>query len=144
MNLIPLPYRILAGVAVLVACSIVGYGLGAHVRGLSDDKALAALKASQSKALLTATETARLAQAQADAATLAQQQAAITEANVAAQRRADDLATAHGKLTQLQSALDAQAAQTPTVKQWLAAPIPHGVTEHACLYLANDRPSTGC
>lgn len=144
MNFIPLPYRILAGVAMLMACLIAGYGFGSHVRGLSDDKALAALKASQSKALLTATETARLAQAQVDAATLAQQQAAITEANAAAQRRATDLATANDKLAQLQSALDAQAAQTPTVKQWLAAPIPHGVTEHACLYLANDRPSTGC
>lgn len=144
MNLIPLPYRILAGVAMLMACLIAGYGVGSHVRGLSDDKAIAALKASQSKALLAATETARLAQAQADAASLAQQQAAITEANAAAQRRAADLAVANDKLTQLQSDLDAQAAQTPTVKQWLAAPLPHGVTEHACLYLANDRPSAGC
>lgn len=144
MNLIPLPYRILAGVIVLVACLIAGYSFGSHVRGLSDNKALAALKASQSKALLTATETARLAQAQADAATLAQQQAAITEANAAAQRRAADLATANDKLVQLQSDLDAQASKTPTVKQWLAAPLPHGVTEHACLYLANDRPSAGC
>lgn len=144
MNIIPLPYRILAGFIVLVACLISGYGFGSHVRGLSDDKALAALKASQSKTLLAATETARLAQAQADAATLAQQQAAITEANDAAQRRADDLAVANDKLTQLQSDLDAQAAQALTVKQWLAAPLPHGVTEHACLYLANDRPSAGC
>lgn len=144
MNIIPLPYRILVLVAILIGCLIGGYALGSHVRGLSDDKALAALKASQSKALLVATETARLAQAQADAATLAQQQAAITEANDAAQRRADDLAVANDKLTQLQSDLDAQAAQALTVKQWLAAPLPHGVTEHACLYLANDRPSAGC
>lgn len=144
MNLIPLPYRILAIVMVLVASLLGGYAFGSHVRGLSDDKALASLKNAQTKALLDATQTAKLAQAQADAATLAQQQAALANANSATQRRDADLVSAHDKLAQLQSALDAQAAKTPTVQQWLTTSLPHGVTDHACMYLANGQPSVGC
>lgn len=144
MNLIPLPYRILAIVMVLVASLLGGYAFGSHVRGLSDDKALASLKNAQTKALLDATQTAKLAQAQGDAATLAQQQAALANANSATQRRDADLVSAHDKLAQLQSALDAQAAKTPTVQQWLTTSLPHGVTDHACMYLANGQPSVGC
>lgn len=144
MNIIPLPYRILVLVAILIGCLIGGYALGSHVRGLSDDKALASLKNAQTKALLDATQTAKLAQAQGDAAALAEQQAALADAQAATQRRDADLASAHDKLTQLQSVLDAQAAKTPTVHQWLITPLPHGVTDHACMYLPNGQPSTGC
>ena len=144
MNLIPMPYRILIVVAILIACLVGGYVFGSHIRGISDDKALASLKSAQVKAVLDATQTAKLAQAQADAATLAQQQAALADANAATQRRDADLASAHGKLAQLESALDAQAVKTPTVQKWLTTPLPHGVTDHACMYLANGQPSTGC
>ena len=144
MSLIPLPYRILAIVMVLAASLIGGYAFGSHVRGLSDEKAISMLNSAQAKSLLDATQTAKLAQAQADAATLAQQQSALADANAATQRRDTDLASAHDKLTQLQSALDAQGAKTPTVQQWLTTPLPHGITDHACMYLANGQPSTGC
>ena len=144
MNFIPLPYRILIVLAILIACLIGGYAFGSHVRGLSDEKTISMLNSAQAKALLDATQTAKLAQAQADAATLAQQQAALANANAATQRRDADLASAHGKLAQLQSALDAQGAKTPTIQQWLTTPLPHGVTDHACMYLANGQPSTGC
>ena|SRR6185437_10723 len=124
MNLIPLPYRILIGTGLLLACLIAGYLYGSHVRGLSDDKALSALQTAQSKALIKAEDTARLAQAQADAATLAQQQVAIAEAQQAATHHAATIQTQADRITALQAKIAGQAKTKPDVATWLAQPIP--------------------
>lgn len=124
MNLIPLPYRILIGTGLLLTCLIAGYLYGSHVRGLSDDKALSALQTAQSKALIKAEDTARLAQAQADAAALAQQQAAVTEARQAASRHVATIQTQADRITVLQTKIAGQAKTKSDVATWLAQPIP--------------------
>jgi len=131
MNLIPLPYRILIGVGLLLACLIAGYLYGSRVRGLSDDKALFALQTAQSKALIKAEDTARLAQAQADAATLAQQQAAITEAQQAATSHATTIQTQADRITALQAKIADEAKAKPDVATWLAQPVPASVQSAA-------------
>lgn len=131
MNLIPLPYRILIGAGLLLACLIAGYLYGSHVRGLSDDKALSALQTSQSKAISKAEDTARLAQAQADAATLAQQQAAITDAQQAASRHAATIQTQADRITVLQTKIAGEAKAKPDVATWLAQPIPASIQSAA-------------
>jgi len=131
MNLIPFPYRILIGFGLLLGCLIAGYAFGSHVRGLSDDKALFALQTAQSKALLKAENTARLAQAQADATTLAQQQAAITDAQQAATSHATTIQTQADRITALQAKIAGQAKAKPDVATWLAQSIPPSVQSAA-------------
>ena len=131
MNLIPLPYRILIGVGLLLACLIAGYAYGSHVRGLSDGKALSDLQTAQSKALIKAQDTARLVQAQADAATLAQQQATVTEAQQAATSHATTIQTQAGRITALEAKIAGEAKAKLAVATWLAQPVPASIQSAA-------------
>lgn len=134
--------RVLIIAGTLAACLVIGFIAGSHVRRLSDAHAYTALQQSQAKALLIATEASRDAQAQADAAQLAQQAAAIDAANAAASRHSADLDAANASIASLRAKLNATASRQPAVKTWLSTPVPYGVFKDACKYA--DSRTAGC
>lgn len=113
----------LIGTLVCVALIFGAYAYGNHVGHLSGAASLSACKAARADSIADATKAAQLAQARADAATMAQQQAALTDAAHALAAREATLAAQRAKLADLTARLRLIPSSDKAAATWLG-PLP--------------------
>jgi multidrug resistance efflux pump len=120
--------RILAGVVLLIACTLGGYMYGHHEGTLAGAATLSQYKTAQAQAIAQATTAAQQAQAQADAATLAQQQKALADAQSAATAREAVVTAQAARVQSLQSTLRAIPPSDQSAVTWLG-PLPVSIQQ---------------
>ena len=126
--MIPLPYRILAGVALLLACLFGGYFYGHHEGTRAGAAALAQYKTAQAQANAAAWNAGQQEQQQADAAQLAQQQKALADAQAAAMAREAIVTAQAAKMQSLEAALHAIPSTDKAAATWLG-PLPPSIQQ---------------
>ena len=126
--MIPLPYRILAGVVLLLACLVGGYFYGHHEGTLAGTAALAQYKAAQAQANAAAWDAGQQAQQRADAAQLAQQRQALADAQAAAATREAVVTAQATRVQSLEAALRAIPSTDKAAATWLG-PLPPSIQQ---------------
>lgn len=124
--MIPFPYRIFAGVVLLLACLFVGYFYGHHEGSLAGTAALAQYKAAQAQANAAAWNAGQEAQQQADAEQLAQQRQALADAQAAATAREAIVTAQAARVRSLESSLHAIPPTDQAATTWLG-PLPPSI-----------------
>lgn len=115
----PLLTRILAGILLLVICTVSGYFYGHHEGTRAGAASLAQYKAAQAQANAAAWNAGQQAQQQADAAQLAQQQKALADAQAAATAREAVVTTQAAKVQSLEATLRAIPPTDTRAASWL-------------------------
>lgn len=126
--MIPFPYRILAGVLLLLACLLGGYFYGHHEGTRAGAAALAQYKTAQAQANAAAWNAGQQAQQQADVAQLAQQQKALADAQAAATAREAVVTAQATKMQSLETALHAIPSTDKAAATWLG-PLPPSIQQ---------------
>jgi len=115
----PFLIRILAGILLLILCTVSGYFYGHHEGTRAGAASLAQYKAAQAQANAAAWNAGQQAQQQADATQLAQQQKALADAQAAATAREAVVTTQAAKVESLQAALRAIPSTDTRASTWL-------------------------
>lgn len=126
--MIPFPYRILAGVVLLIGCALGGYFYGHHEGSLAGTAALAQYKAAQAQANAAAWNAGQEAQQQADAEQLAQQRQALADAQAAATAREAIVTAQAARVRSLESSLHAIPSTDKAAATWLG-PLPPSIQQ---------------
>lgn len=126
--MIPFPYRILAGVVLLLACLLGGYFYGHHEGTRAGVAALAQYKSAQAQANAAAWNAGQQEQQQADTAQLAQQQKALADAQAAATAREAVVTAQAAKVQSLEAALRAIPSTDKAAATWMG-PLPPSIQQ---------------
>lgn len=122
----PFLTRLLAGILLLIACTLGGFFYGHHEGSRAGAAELAQYKAAQIQANAAARNAGQQAQQQADAEQLAQQRQALADAQAATTARQAVVTAQAAKVQSLETALHAIPPTDQAATTWLG-PLPPSI-----------------